>query len=274
MTNLAANVDRVRKDDGIEAFKVAASSRLYQGAMAMQVVGTGYAVRAADTASGRFIGIVVEEANETSAVDGGAIVRCYTEGVFPITLASAAITDIGKTVYATDDNVVALTSTNLVAVGTVVGLAGTNLAWVKITPNLTGAAVQAHIADTAALVTTTITDSSTGTPGTGATLHTFAAVANMTAATISALTQTRDDTIAEVPYNSTWSSAQADAIDKNFHEVFDRLVELDAAITVIKNTIAKQASLDANIITDLGVIRTKQIAIITQLENALVSATS
>jgi len=271
MTNLAANVDRVRKDDGIEAFKVAASSRLYQGAMAMQVVGTGYAVRAADTANGRFIGIVVEEANETSAVDGGAIVRCYTEGVFPITLASAAITDIGKTVYATDDNVVALTSTNLVAVGTVVGLAGTNLAWVKITPNLTGAAVQAHVANLAALTALAITDS---TGGTTTTPETFAAMTNLDALTITGLVATPDNSLTEITYNGTWSQGQADTIDKNFKELADQVVTQKAMNTVIMNTVSKIAVSLNEIVVDLAANRTKVNAILTQLENALVSATS
>ncbi|MBU2527672.1 MAG: hypothetical protein KKC03_13835 [Bacteroidetes bacterium] len=271
MSNLSANFLRTQKLPEIEAYEVAAGSRIYQGAQVMVVVGTGYAVRAGDTAGGRFVGIAIEEADNTLGAAGAISVRVYRSGRFPITLASVAITDKGKAVYATDDNTVALTSTNLVVVGSIGGIAATNTAWIDIFPGLVGVSKQAHVADPAALTGYTLTDSTGGDTTTPATL---AAITNLDTLNISGLTQTADDTPVEITFNATWSQGQADTVDKNFKEAFDQIVAQKALNTIMNNNVAKLA-VDLNAaLVDLGVIRTKQIAIITQLENALVSATS
>lgn len=71
-----------------------------------------------------------------------------------------------------------------------------------------------------------------------------AAAAATAVALTGTLTGTLDNALADVTFNSTWSNAQSDEIDKNFKEVQDEINKL---------------------ITDIALIRTAVNAIITEL---------
>lgn len=75
----------------------------------------------------------------------------------------------------------------------------------------------------------------------GSPAKTFPALTNTDALDISALTQTPDDTPIEVPFNSTWSQAQADEIDKNFKEYGDQLATQRTFNTAVQNALATLA---------------------------------
>lgn len=82
-----------------------------------------------------------------------------------------------------------------------------------------------------------LTDNSTGTVG-----STVAAMANFTSVNVAALTQTATQTMLEIPFNSTWSQAQADQVDKNFKEMADQLAAQRTLNTAIIGGIASLTS--------------------------------
>lgn len=93
-------------------FPVAASTAIYKGGF-VAVNRTGYLVRFAPETltavqgSHLFVGIGQEEIASQTA-DGDATCRVMIEGYFEHALTSATVADVGKSVYATDDNTLAL----------------------------------------------------------------------------------------------------------------------------------------------------------------------
>lgn len=95
---------------------------------------SGYATKAADTASFKFAGVAMETVDNSAGAAGDEEVRIWREGVFDMNCASATQAWVGQTVYAVDDNLVALaaTTTNDIPVGTVVAYTSATSVRVKI----------------------------------------------------------------------------------------------------------------------------------------------
>src|SRR5687767_522340 len=70
-----------------------------------------------------FAGIVRKLADNTGGADGDIKCELYTEGDFVLPLTSAAQTDVGSLLYATDNYTFTLTSTNNSLVGVITKLA-------------------------------------------------------------------------------------------------------------------------------------------------------
>jgi len=104
--------------------------KIYEGAV-VSITAAGYAKGYAGTDT-IFAGIAVKQADNSSGAAGAITVKCR-RGIFfaEVTLASAAQTDVGTTIYASDDGTFTLTSTSNLAVGVISRLAGTNLVEVK-----------------------------------------------------------------------------------------------------------------------------------------------
>lgn len=134
--------------------KVKASAKIYKGAMVVTDA-TGYALPGANTAGMIFQGIAQEQKDNSGGASGEISVIVERSDRFAITMASAAITDIGKDVYISDDTTVTKTVGNGVLVGKVVRLVGTNL--VEVQPIYSRAVIASAIADTGALVGPTFT---------------------------------------------------------------------------------------------------------------------
>lgn len=114
-------------------FPVKGSKHIYQGARVMLV--GGYLLPAADTSGGRFVGIALEEANNTGA-DGAITCKVQlaeTEPIHTVAIASAATqATVGVNVFLVDDQTVdiAANSTNKVAYGMVVKFLSAG--WVQV----------------------------------------------------------------------------------------------------------------------------------------------
>ena len=116
MTTLA--VDKPRKYEIGErgSSPVIASDIIYEGA-AVGDNGSGYArpLVAGDT----FLGIAERTVDNSNGASGDLNVRLIKRGRIEISVASVAITDVGKPVYASDDDTFVLTATSNTLIGTV-----------------------------------------------------------------------------------------------------------------------------------------------------------
>jgi hypothetical protein len=122
--------------------------RAYEGAMAF-LRADGYVTNVPSTLV--FLGHVDAEANNTNGSDGDLTVRLRRGNYrLQVTLASVAITDVGKPVYASDDATLTLTSTAHSLVGRVVRYVAANTCIVEfhgVGEGTVTVAQQAHIAD-------------------------------------------------------------------------------------------------------------------------------
>lgn len=134
MAALTAPVIRASKEDGdLMTFPVAASTNIYRGSIVFANA-SGYAVPAADTASFNSLGIAIADALNGSGGAAAISVTVKRYGIVALPYTGVAIAAIGTKCYGVSDNEVAAaaTTTNDVAVGRVVGVAATNVAWVDI----------------------------------------------------------------------------------------------------------------------------------------------
>jgi hypothetical protein len=109
----------------------AGAIHIYKGDLLMVLRGTGYAVLAANTALGQFIGVAEEECDNSggSAGDLSVTVR---KGIYKIAKGSAAVTDIGVFATAVDSDTVATGGTKNVVVGRIIGFVSTTHVWVDM----------------------------------------------------------------------------------------------------------------------------------------------
>src|SRR5438094_563847 len=100
--SLSANRDLPRfVDQELRSLKVKAAVHIYKGGFVGIDRASGYArpLSAGDS----FAGVAYEEADNSSGSNGDVACRVYTQGDFQSVLTSAAITDIGKPMFASDD---------------------------------------------------------------------------------------------------------------------------------------------------------------------------
>lgn len=116
MAPLTKDRNTVRKD-GIEvAYPVAASTKIYAGSQVC-INTSGYAVPAADTAGYKFVGVAQEYVDNSAGANGDLTVRVRRKGSFEFAGAGFTVTDVDKVCFASDDQTVALSTTNSVVVG-------------------------------------------------------------------------------------------------------------------------------------------------------------
>ena len=132
MAALTADKKVVYYDGKYDSHPVAASTTIYKGALVC-INASGYAVPAADTASFKFVGWAVAQADNSSGSAADIDVVVQTEGVIELAGSGFALTSVGSKVYVSDDQTVALSGvTNDVEVGKVVEYISATLAKVKI----------------------------------------------------------------------------------------------------------------------------------------------
>lgn len=100
--SVTANQVVSRADGNIKAYKVAASTHLYEGTLAF-LNASGYLDD--DTASGvnLFAGVVKQETDNSGGSNGDLNSECWTEGEFLLVGSGFAQTDVQKKCYATDN---------------------------------------------------------------------------------------------------------------------------------------------------------------------------
>jgi len=128
MTTLAAGQPRDFYQGDFHDFPVIATDIIYQGA-AVGDNGSGYARPL--VAGDPFRGFADYEANNAAGAAGDIVVRCRTQGHIKLAITSLAITDVGKDVYASDDNTFTLTQGSNTRIGHVVGWIATGYGLVK-----------------------------------------------------------------------------------------------------------------------------------------------
>jgi predicted RecA/RadA family phage recombinase len=92
--------------DGIEIeFPVAANSKIYSGSLVC--AGThGYAVPATDSPGLRFLGVALEQVDNTGGSHGAKTVRLRRTGVFEFDALSITQAMVGTSMYVVDDHTV------------------------------------------------------------------------------------------------------------------------------------------------------------------------
>jgi hypothetical protein len=113
---LSVDTPRIYELGTINSVPVKASVKIYEGSAVGMTSGYARALAAGDD----FAGFAERQAdNSAVAVDGNIRCRVITKGLIRVTLASIAVTDIGKQVYASDDGTFTLTQGSNSFIGTV-----------------------------------------------------------------------------------------------------------------------------------------------------------
>lgn len=114
MTTLARNANRVYENDGLPHYPVIANDIIYEGAAAGDN-GSGY-VRPL-VAGDPFRGFADQKADNTNGSAGDKTVRLRQKGFIQLAISGLAITDVGKAVYASDDDTFTLTQGSNTLIG-------------------------------------------------------------------------------------------------------------------------------------------------------------
>ncbi len=133
MTALTANRYTRFRDGLITAHPVKAAAKIYKGSLVCADA-TGYAVPGADSAGLLFLGVALEESDNSGGADGALSVRVQAQGVFCFAKTGAiAQAQLGAALYVFDDQTVALAATtaNDIACGRVEALDGADV-WVRL----------------------------------------------------------------------------------------------------------------------------------------------
>jgi hypothetical protein len=146
MTTLAADAPRDYYQGDFHEFPVIATDIIYQGA-AVGDNGSGYARPL--VAGDPFRGFAELKADNAAGAAGDVYVRSRTRGRIKLAISALAITDVGKDVYASDDNTFTLTQSTNTRIGHVVAWIATGYGIVEF--------------DVTRGVVTELTDSTTGT---------------------------------------------------------------------------------------------------------------
>lgn len=132
MTALTKDRNTTRKATGqVRVLEVAAGVKIYAGGQVC-INADGYAVPAADTAGLKFAGVSKQYVDNSAGANGAETVEVWRDGVFDFAAAGMGIDDIGKPVFVSDDQTVALSTTNAVGCGVISEVESATKVWVDI----------------------------------------------------------------------------------------------------------------------------------------------
>jgi len=117
---------------------VVADTVIYEGAL-VTIDADGFATNlvGADAATTFLAGIAFRGVSNAGGASGAKMVKVRRgQRYYEVALSSAAQTDVGAVLYATDENTFTLTSTGAKAIGHVAQLAGTNKVIVRLEPEI------------------------------------------------------------------------------------------------------------------------------------------
>lgn len=136
MTALTAARETLRKDGDLISVGVAASTTLYKGGLTAFNT-SGYLVPGANTAGLKFAGVAYENGANSAGANGDVTARLYRRGLHLVAVASAAVTDVGKRCYISDDQTITYTTSNVFC-GVVAQFEDSTHVWVDIESAATG----------------------------------------------------------------------------------------------------------------------------------------
>ena len=133
------NTTRETQDPQANYAPVAASTTIFRGSIVFNNA-SGYAVPAEDTANFSLAGVAREQVDNSAGANGDKTVELYSSGIFHFAHSGLVQADVGKSVYAVDDQTVALaaTTTNDIKVGTIKRWISSSSVAVELNPH-TGA---------------------------------------------------------------------------------------------------------------------------------------
>jgi len=120
--------------EGVELeYPVAAGAKVFAGSLVC-VNADGFAVPAADTSGYVFVGVALEQVDNSAGANGAKILRVRREGVFEFDAASITQAMVGDPMYAVDDHTFddAAGPTNDIKVGLLVKFASATKGWIDI----------------------------------------------------------------------------------------------------------------------------------------------
>ncbi|MDI6853161.1 MAG: hypothetical protein QME75_06090 [Deltaproteobacteria bacterium] len=120
--------------EGIEIeFPVAGATKIYAGSL-VGANAEGFAVPAADTAGLKFLGVALEQVDNTGGANGAKVVRLRRTGVFEFNAASITQAMVGAPMYLKDDNTFddAAGTTNNIKAGVLVKYVTDTKGWIDI----------------------------------------------------------------------------------------------------------------------------------------------
>ena len=219
---LSADTPRVYELGDINSLPVKASWKVFEGAAVGIDAASGYARGLC--AGDAFAGFCIQNADNATGSSGDVRVQVKTHGEVQLPVTNVAITDIGKPVYASDDDTFVLTAMSNSYIGKVKRFVSTGVAVVAFDVRSGGAV-------------TALTDN-TG----GAAVETLAAMVNTDAITDSS-GGTANGTIAAITGTVNAGSADVGPVANGFADVAAQL--------------AKQRSLNALVIADIASLAAK-----------------
>lgn len=143
MAQLSANLARSFQLGDFTDLPVKAASVIYEGSAVGITAGYVRQLTAGDLFAGfAHVGVPV-----APVADGDLLVRVRRMGLIVLTIASVAVTDIGKPVYASDGDTFTLTSSTNSHIGRVVRVVGTDTALVAFDADAAGMGGVAALTD-------------------------------------------------------------------------------------------------------------------------------
>lgn len=293
---LSADTPVVLEEGGFNHLPVKASTKIYEGALVGLTSGYARGLVAGDT----FVGVAARQADNSAVATDGAINVKVRAGRFceQVTLASVAVTDVGKAVYASDDATFTLTATSNSLVGRVARYVAANTCVVEFNAPVVMAG--AHIADVASVTQDALVDNGGGTAD--GTVDSQAAPVTLTDSTT--LDGSHDDTVANAQKTDGTMGGTADgafeavgatnggdvsgAIMNNFKEcqaglatltqndsdLAQKIIQLVALAAAAQNNLKEVTTELAKIKTDNDAQVTKINAILARLEAAGINLAS
>jgi len=144
MTTLAVDAPRTYQLGEMNDLSVIASDIIYEGA-AVGDNGSGYARPL--VAGDPFWGFALEQVDNSAGSAGDKRVHVRSSGRIQLAVTSAAITDIGEAVYASDDATFTLTATSNTHIGRIVGFVSTGVVIVEFDANKGGIGTMTALTD-------------------------------------------------------------------------------------------------------------------------------
>lgn len=132
MTTLAADTPREYQLGDLDQYPVIASDIIYEGS-AVGDNASGYARPL--VAGDPFRGFALEKADNSAGAAGDIVIKVRTRGSIKLAVGSLAITDVGKDVYASDDNTFTLTKSTNTRIGYVRRFISTGYGIVEFSAN-------------------------------------------------------------------------------------------------------------------------------------------
>lgn len=128
MTVLTKDINRVFELGDINQLPVLGGEVIYQGAtVGGNASGYAKALEAGDS----FVGFAEDNCDNSSGTDGVKTVRVHKKGSVLLEISGVTLADLGKSVYATDDNTFTLSSLGAVYIGQISRIEASGLALVE-----------------------------------------------------------------------------------------------------------------------------------------------